>query len=77
MRIGWVAGVGTEYALTDSIRVTGDVLYYDFGTERGSLNTALGLPITASFDDHSSLWVTRIGLNFKLGDRGHSHESLK
>jgi outer membrane immunogenic protein len=77
MRIGWVAGVGTEYALTDTIRITGDVLYYDFGTESSGLNPALGIPIAANFDDHHSLWVSRIGLNFKLGDRAVAYEPLK
>ena len=76
-RIGWVAGVGTEYALTDSIRITGDVLYYDFGTENSGLNPALGFPVAVNFEDHHSLWVSRIGLNFKLGDRATAYEPLK
>ena len=66
-RMGWVAGVGTEYAWTDRIRITGDVLYYDFGTE--TTNVAAIPGINFRFDDHHSLWVSRIGLNFALG--GH------
>lgn len=67
-RFGWVAGVGTEYAMSDRIRITGDLLYYDFGTESGSQTFGAN---THRFDDHHSLWVSRIGLNFKL-DRGES-----
>jgi outer membrane immunogenic protein len=76
-RVGWVAGVGTEYALTDRVRITGDILYYDFGTESAGLNPAIPIPLNVSFDDHNSLWVSRIGLNFKLGDGGYNHAPLK
>ncbi len=65
-RTGWVAGVGTEYAWTNQIRITGDVLYYDFGTESGSF-TSIFAPTPFRFDDHHSLWVSRIGINFALG----------
>lgn len=74
-RWGWVAGVGSEYALTDTVRLTGDVLYYDFGTESSS-QTFTPPGSTFRFDDHHTLWVSRIGLNFKLGDRT-SYEPLK
>jgi len=76
-RVGWVAGVGTEYALSDTVRITGDVLYYDFGTETGGLNPAIAGPLSINFDDHHSLWVSRIGLNFKLGHREAAYEPMK
>lgn len=76
-RVGWVAGVGTEYAWTDRIRITGDVLYYDFGTD--TTNVAFA-PLNFRFDDHHTLWVSRIGINFALGGARESlvaHDPLK
>jgi len=71
-RVGWVAGVGTEYVWSDRVRITGDVLYYDFGTDSATISTG-----AERFDEHHSLWVSRIGLNFSLGHR-HTHvEPLK
>jgi outer membrane immunogenic protein len=65
-RTGWVAGLGTEYAFSDHMRITGDVLHYDFGTRSEQIKPAFGSQ-AFNFDDHHSLWVARIGLNFKLG----------
>jgi len=76
-RVGWVAGVGTEYAWSDRVRITGEVMYYDFGTDNAGLNPALGIPLNVNFDDHNSLWVSRIGLNFKLGHSGSLYEPMK
>ena len=70
-RIGWVAGLGTEYAISDRVRLTGDVMYYDFGTE----TTAIGGVFRV--DDHHSLWVSRIGLNFKLGGDHADYAPMK
>ena len=60
-KLGWVAGVGTEYAVSDKISVTGDALYYDFGTNNA---TSTG---NNTFADRQTLWVTRLGVNIKLG----------
>lgn len=68
-RTGWVAGFGTEYAWTNNIRITGDLLYYDFGTETTNVTSIFAPGSNFRFDDHHSLWVSRIGLNFALG--GH------
>ena len=73
-RTGWVAGLGTEYAMTDRVRITGDILYYDFGTESSTIRTGA---TDFRFDDHHSLWVSRIGLSFKLGHHEAYHEPLK
>lgn len=72
-RFGWVGGVGTEYAISDRVRLTGDLLYYDFGTEQSTDNAGIGYRM----DDHHSLWVTRIGLNFKLGGESSSYQPMK
>ncbi len=75
-RFGWVAGVGTEYAWSDRVRITGDILYYDLGTEHAN-GRAFFDTIPFRFDDHNSLWVSRIGLNFSLGDRSAAYEPMK
>jgi opacity protein-like surface antigen len=58
LAVGWVAGAGVEYAVTDRISVFGEALYYGFSD------------ITASSHNHSLMKVDRqpmvanIGLNF-------------
>ena len=75
-RLGWVGGVGTEYAYSDRISIVSEALYYDFGTEKTSVDP-LNTGTSFRFDDHPSMWVTRIGINIKLGDRAQSYEPLK
>jgi outer membrane immunogenic protein len=67
-RWGWVAGVGAEYALTRSISMTSEALYYDFGTRTGTATAVGGAPanLRYSFDDNFSMWVVRSGINIKL-----------
>ena len=74
-RLGWVGGIGTEYVWSDRISIVSEALYYDFGTEKASsdLGTVGAGPFR--FDDHQAMWVTRIGINFKLGDHGARHEA--
>lgn len=74
-RIGWVAGVGTEWAFNDRISISSDVLYYGFGTESGVLANLGPLALTA--DDTRSIWVARMGVNFKLGGDRRDYEPLK
>ena len=76
-RWGWVGGVGTEYKWTDRVSVVSELLYMNFGTETGSADFGAG---AVRFDDHQSMWVSRIGLNIKLGDHGgmmHDHGAMK
>lgn len=76
-RVGWVAGVGTEYALNDRMSITSDVLYYDFGTETGKATYTGCCGGEYRFDDTQSLWVARMGLNFRLGAREVAYEPMK
>lgn len=61
--LGWMAGAGVEYALTQSFSVKAEYLYSDYGSEtyRGDF---LGLPVAESIDltSHS----TRLGLNYRF-----------
>ena len=75
VRLGWVGGVGTEYVWSDRISIVSEALHYSFGNEK--TNTDFGIVGTGPFrfDDTQSMWVTRIGINFKLGDHGARHEA--
>ena len=79
-RFGWVAGVGTEYAISDKISLTSEALYYDFGTKAGTVASTAGGGNPSqgfSFDDNRTMWVARMGVNFKLGARAESYEPVK
>jgi outer membrane immunogenic protein len=58
--IGWTAGVGAEYAVTDSISLKGELDYHDYG----NVTYYAGTPIAETI--HSSFGTARVGLNFKF-----------
>ena len=73
---GWTAGVGTEWAWSDRITLKSEVLYVKFDDE----TTTVFSPAAATnvhFDHQDAMWVGRIGLNIKLGDRGAPPAPLK
>jgi outer membrane immunogenic protein len=72
-RWGWTAGVGSEWAWTPNLSVKSEFLYMRFDqhdfTVLGNGNIgAAGLPYRLSSED--SVWVTRIGLNYRFGGWG-------
>ena len=77
IRVGWVAGVGTEYAITDKISLTSEALYYDFGTKVGGVTVPAVGGLNFALDDHQSMWVARMGVNIKLGERAAHYEPMK
>jgi outer membrane immunogenic protein len=66
-RWGWVAGFGTEWAWTDRVSLRSEVLYVDFVDRE---NRVLFAPPAgfANFTQSDSMWITRVGINVKLGD---------
>jgi len=71
VRVGWVAGVGAEAALTDSVSLFGEFNYYDFGTQNVDFQTDyignagfLGEPFTAGISQ--VLKNVRVGVNVKF-----------
>jgi outer membrane immunogenic protein len=69
-RWGWVAGVGTEWALSSNVSIKSEALYVRFDEETSthtSLITPVGVAEPKRFDHQDSLWVARIGLNFRFG----------
>ena len=76
-RFGWVTGVGTEYAISDKISLTGSALYYDFGTRHTDAGPNIGGFDQRNYDERQTLWVTRMGVNIKLGERAPHYEPMK
>ena len=64
-RLGWVAGIGTEWRWTDHWTVKGEVLYAEFADRT---HTVLFAPpaTNASFTESDSIWISRIALNYKF-----------
>jgi outer membrane immunogenic protein len=66
-RWGWTAGFGTEYALAPGVSLTSDVLYLRFNDEDHTLN--LGDYGRFRIKTDEEIWVARMGINIRLGDR--------
>jgi opacity protein-like surface antigen len=66
-RWGLAAGFGAEWAWSDRVSIRSEVLYVDFvDRERRVL---FAPPATfANFTDSDSMWISRIGINVRLGD---------
>jgi outer membrane immunogenic protein len=65
-RWGFVAGFGTEWAWSDSVSIRSEVLYVDFADREQRFLFAA--PATfANFTESDSMWITRIGLNWRFG----------
>jgi outer membrane immunogenic protein len=64
--VGWTAGGGVEFALTDHITIKGEGLYYDLGSEDYSFSEGPGgwNPITTSIS--ATGWIGRAGVNWKF-----------
>lgn len=66
-RSGWTVGVGGEYALTDRLSAFVEYAYYDFGTERITLNPQFSFLPTAFVDIDDTANVVRAGINLRFG----------
>jgi outer membrane immunogenic protein len=73
---GWTLGVGTEWAWSDRVSLKTEALYIHFDDESTRVfSPAAGTNV--NFDHQDSMWVARVGLNIKLGDRRISEGPLK
>jgi outer membrane immunogenic protein len=67
-RWGWTAGVGTEWAITPSVSLKSEVLYIGFQQKEYSITSTFFDPgFSYRFDSRDSVWVSRVGLNFRWG----------
>ena len=74
-RWGWTGGVGTEWALTHRVSIKSEALYLRLEDDSFRRTTVVLNPgETKRFDQEDSVWVGRIGVNFKLdGDAPQAH----
>ena len=68
-RWGAVAGVGSEWALSSNWSIKTEALYLKFTEAQTSGFSPAGAQ-TVHFDNQDSIWVARVGLNFKFGGGG-------
>jgi outer membrane immunogenic protein len=62
--VGWVLGVGAEYALTDNWSIKAEYLHYDFGA-RNYVTTIETTSTSKSVRDY--IETVKIGVNYKFG----------
>ena len=68
--LGWAAGLGGEFMLTDNWTIRGEWLHVDLGKEKYHLKgtTTKGDPfLTDSFPADLTFDVVRLGVNYKFG----------
>jgi outer membrane immunogenic protein len=67
-RLGWTAGVGTEWAINANWSLKSEFLYMQFEKDEVSQTSAVIFPgTTTRFQHDDSVWVSRIGLNYRFG----------
>ena len=66
--IGWTAGAGAEFALTNNWSVKGEYLYANLGSKSLAYNTNAFLPTTVSAT--SAAHTGRVGVNYRFGFGG-------
>jgi outer membrane immunogenic protein len=68
-RLGWVTGLGTEWAWSERISITSEVLYVDVPDrerQRLIVPTVGGVQFFSNFTHSDSMWISKFGLNVKL-----------
>ncbi len=65
-RWGWTAGLGSEWAWSQSVSIKSEVLYVKFSEVTTTGFSPAGNQ-TVTFDSNDSMWVSLIGINVKLG----------
>jgi outer membrane immunogenic protein len=74
-KFGLVAGFGAEWQVANSWSLKSEALYMAFekSSVTGTGNTAAGLGTTGvsyRLDSHDSVWVARLGANYRFGGSG-------
>ena len=67
-RWGWTAGVGTEWALSNNLSIKSEALYVRL-SERSVSGFSPSADRAFNFDHQDSLWVARVGLNYRWGSQ--------
>jgi outer membrane immunogenic protein len=69
---GWTAGFGTEWAFWGNWSIQSEVLYARFEKDEKTFICSAdifcdGLAERKRFDHHDSVWISKIGLNYRFG----------
>jgi outer membrane immunogenic protein len=68
---GWTVGVGTEYQFGGNWSLKSEALYASFGERERTFTSAVaavnGNNPTKRFEFQDSMWIARIGLNYRFG----------
>jgi outer membrane immunogenic protein len=69
---GWTLGVGTEWQLWSNWSIQSEVLYARFESDQNSFTCSAAFTCGAPgelkrFDHHDSVWISKIGLNYRFG----------
>jgi outer membrane immunogenic protein len=68
IRLGWTAGVGTEWAINSNWSLKSEFLYMQFEKDEAAFTSTITNPdITYRFKHEDSAWIGRIGLNYRFG----------
>lgn len=73
--VGWTAGVGVEYAMTDRFSVRVEYSHVDLGEETTTLNLGHGFSVDDEVD--LSFDAIKIGASYRFGGGDHGLEPLK
>jgi outer membrane immunogenic protein len=73
--VGWTAGVGIEYAMTERFSVRVEYSHVDLGEETARINLGHGLSIDDEVD--LSFDAIKIGASYRFGGGDHGLEPLK
>ncbi len=65
--VGWTAGAGLEYAITQNLTFKAEYLYVDLGNH-GVNDEYTDLDPGEQYSEHFTANIVRVGLNWKFGD---------
>jgi outer membrane immunogenic protein len=70
-RVGWMAGAGVEYAVTNNLTLRAEYNYIDFGStsETLTLSASLAGPTTATINSKLTMNVVKFGVNWLFNGR--------
>lgn len=68
-RWGWVVGFGTEWKWSNRVNIRSEALYVDVPDRQNTVNIVpnVGAPFDSNFTRSDSMWIGRLGLNYRLG----------
>lgn len=62
-RIGWMAGLGAEFALTASLSAKGEIDYMEFGSRTNSASDGITI-----LNGNTGFAMAKIGVNYNFGN---------